>query len=136
MKKVVKAIIIKEEKFLLQLRDNKTTISYPNHWSFFGGEVDENETEEQALIRELVEEISWKPNNFSYYSTFIDLSTKAIVKLFLINFEMTHSNLSLNEGQRMKWFGIDEIQDLIKTPSNMFELLNKINIKKRYEKKK
>ena len=37
IQEVVKAVIIKEGKFLLQLRDNNPTIAYPNTWAFFGG---------------------------------------------------------------------------------------------------
>ena len=70
MKKVVKAIIYKNNQFLLQLRDNSKKISYPNHWSFFGGEVENNENDEDALLRELKEEIAWMPNKINYYTTF------------------------------------------------------------------
>ena len=130
MIKVVKAIIINKEKFLLQLRDNNNSISYPNHWSFFGGEVDKKETEEEALKRELLEEISWEPKEFSYYTSFIDYSTNATVKLFLINFENISENLILSEGQDMQWFSLEDVKKLLKTPSNMYDLLKKINFHK------
>ena len=32
-----KAIIFKNSKYLIQLRDNKRNIFFPNHWAFFGG---------------------------------------------------------------------------------------------------
>ncbi len=44
MQEVVKAVIYKNDKFLLQLRDNIPDISYPNTWAFFGGGVDEGKT--------------------------------------------------------------------------------------------
>ena len=34
IQEVVKAVIFKEEKFLLQLRDNIPAIPYPNSWPF------------------------------------------------------------------------------------------------------
>ena len=46
---VVKAVICKNKKYLLQLRDDNSLITYPNTWSFFGGEVDENEGLLEAL---------------------------------------------------------------------------------------
>ncbi len=128
MKKVVKAIIYKNNQFLLQLRDNSKKISYPNHWSFFGGEVENNENDEEALLRELNEEIAWMPNKINYYTTFLDYSTNAEVKLYLIKFESNNTKLNLNEGQKMKWFRLEDIKTLIKTPSYMYELLNEINL--------
>ncbi len=128
MKKVVKAIIYKNNQFLLQLRDNSKKISYPNHWSFFGGEVENNENDEEALLRELKEEIAWMPNKINYYTTFLDYSTNAEVKLYLIKFESNNTKLNLNEGQKMKWFRLEDIKTLIKTPSYMYELLNEINL--------
>ena len=128
MKKVVKAIIYKNNQFLLQLRDNSKKISYPNHWSFFGGEVENNENDEDALLRELKEEIAWMPNKINYYTTFLDYSTNAEVKLYLIKFESNNTKLNLNEGQKMKWFKLEDIKTLIKTPSYMYELLNEINL--------
>ena len=128
MKKVVKAIIYKNNQFLLQLRDNSKKISYPNHWSFFGGEVENDENDEEALLRELKEEIAWIPNKINYYTTFLDYSTNAKVKLYLIKFESNNTKLNLNEGQKMKWFKLEDIKTLIKTPSYMYELLNEINL--------
>ena len=55
MKEVAKIVIYDKEKFLLQLRDNKPSINYPDTWSFFGGEVDRGEKHDVALIRELKE---------------------------------------------------------------------------------
>jgi len=44
---------------LLQLRDNKQTIPYPNKWGTFGGQVEEMESPEDALIREVREELDY-----------------------------------------------------------------------------
>ena len=41
-----KAIIRDDNKYLLQLRDNKKSIVYPNRWAFFGGRFKKNETAE------------------------------------------------------------------------------------------
>ena len=43
----------RDNKLLIYLRDDKPEISFPNHWDLFGGHVEEVETPEQALVREL-----------------------------------------------------------------------------------
>ena len=53
-----KAIIFSNNKYLLQLRDNKKNILYPNHWALFGGRFKKNESAEECLIREIREEAS------------------------------------------------------------------------------
>ena len=47
----------RDGKLLIYLRDDKPTIPFPNHWDLFGGHVEAGETPEQALCRELQEEI-------------------------------------------------------------------------------
>ena len=47
-----KAIIFSNNKYLLQLRDNKKNILYPNHWALFGGRFKKHESAEECLIRE------------------------------------------------------------------------------------
>ena len=41
--KAVKAIILVNKNYLLQLRDKKKNISFPNHWGLFGGRIDKKE---------------------------------------------------------------------------------------------
>ncbi|MDC1446679.1 NUDIX domain-containing protein, partial [bacterium] len=49
-------IVAKDTKrILLQQRSSKS--SYPRHWGFWGGKVEEDENVSQALLRELREEI-------------------------------------------------------------------------------
>jgi 8-oxo-dGTP pyrophosphatase MutT (NUDIX family) len=53
------AIIQREDgKYLLQKRDDRPDIWYPDHWGCFGGAIDADESPEQALRRELMEELS------------------------------------------------------------------------------
>lgn len=46
---------------LVQLRDNKPTIPYPNCYSTFGGSIDQGEKPEEAARRELKEELDYYP---------------------------------------------------------------------------
>src|SRR5213592_4872095 len=50
-------LVLEDERYLLQLRDDIPNIWYPGHWGLFGGAVDAGEDEITALRRELREEL-------------------------------------------------------------------------------
>jgi len=54
-------------RYLMQLRDNKYGLPLRDHWAFFGGEVDIGETPCRALMREVEEELTYRPNNFRWF---------------------------------------------------------------------
>lgn len=63
------AIIYREDKFLMQLRDNIPGIVYPGYWGLFGGHLEDGENPEDAVKRELAEEIGYIPSTISrFYS--------------------------------------------------------------------
>ena len=61
MKKIyrsVGAIIFYKGKYLIQHRDNKKSIFFPNFWGVFGGSVKHKENKKKAISRELKEELN------------------------------------------------------------------------------
>ena len=56
--KSVGAIIYYKGKYLIQRRDNKKNIFFPNFWGVFGGGLKKNEDEKKAILRELKEELN------------------------------------------------------------------------------
>ena len=68
---VAMAILYREGKFLMQLRDDIPGILYPGLWGLFGGHLELNETPEMGLVREVEEEINYlvsQPQKFRYYA--------------------------------------------------------------------
>src|SRR3954470_23042017 len=61
MNAVAALLVLDDGRYILQLRDNKPQIFYPDHWGLFGGAVDEGEHEVEALQRELREELGFAP---------------------------------------------------------------------------
>lgn len=71
MRDIVNGLLIRGQDILLAHR-SEDRCSYPGTWSFPGGHVEHGETFEEALVRELAEEIgvsatSWRGlNSFKY----------------------------------------------------------------------
>jgi len=104
----VAAIITTPQKeYLFQLRDSIEGIFYPGFLGCFGGAIGYLETDEEALIREIKEELSIK--NFRYdnfYTMNLDFSPigKSCVyrKYFVINLiDDNLQNIQLNEGSAL-----------------------------------
>lgn len=57
-----------KDKVLMQLRDVKDGITFPGQWGFFGGAILDGETSDEAVRRELFEEIGYKPKSIHKFS--------------------------------------------------------------------
>ena len=109
MKQVSKAIITQHNEYLLQLRDDHPGIFYPNHWSFFGGELEIGETPWQALQRELFEELEWRPERGRFLYQWNNPDHPSCINFFVVPFEGVRGKLVLHEGRELRWFGIETI---------------------------
>jgi 8-oxo-dGTP pyrophosphatase MutT (NUDIX family) len=69
---VALAILYHQGQFLLQLRDDISSIRYPGHWGLFGGHVEPGETPDDAIVRELMEEICYVPPLLSEFRRYTD----------------------------------------------------------------
>jgi 8-oxo-dGTP pyrophosphatase MutT (NUDIX family) len=131
------ALLIVDGRYLLQLRDNKTGIFFPNHWGCFGGALDPGETPEQTLIREVREELglALKPGAFSYFMQLeYDLNFANLGRMWRRYFEIVLPSerlqeLRLGEGAGMRLFAADEILtgSVLFTPYDAFVLWFHIN---------
>ena len=96
---VALAMLHRDGRWLMQLRDEIPTIVAPGCWGLFGGHLDMGETAEQALRRELLEEISWQP-------TVVELVMlhhihRRTAHVFLSELSVPLEQLQLLEGQDM-----------------------------------
>lgn len=80
----------------MQLRDNIPGIVYPGHWGFFGGHLEPEETPEVGLLRELHEEISYRPDTVSWFKQ--DVNDRIIRYIFHAPLTVELDQLVLGEG--------------------------------------
>lgn len=105
-----KVIIFSPDKILLFHRDNIPTISSPDCWQLVGGGIEEGETPEEGLIREVKEEVSYDLKEFKLISKTIG-TTGGNVWVYTTSVdkeEETKFILGPGEGQEIGWFSIDE----------------------------
>ena len=79
---VVAAVIVKDNKFLITRRAPKLKLE--GMWEFPGGKVEQGETPEEALKRELVEELKIETEIGNYIETSIYEYPNVTVSLWRI----------------------------------------------------
>lgn len=125
------AIITVGDKYLLQHRDPIPNIFYPDHWGLFGGALEEEESYDTALQRELKEELCIEIP-IGELSLFTEMSFTLnfkegmhfLRKFFHIEItEEKFSQSSLQEGADMKLFSKEELFDYPRlTPYDEFAI--------------
>jgi 8-oxo-dGTP diphosphatase len=111
---VAAIIFMSGPRYLLQHREDRDDISYPNWWSVFGGTREHGESAEAALRRELMEELEFSAGDCKpLLGCTFDLwfAARRMRKIFF-SVEMTEAEargLVLHEGQGMAWLHFDEI---------------------------
>jgi 8-oxo-dGTP pyrophosphatase MutT (NUDIX family) len=105
---VALAVLYRENKFLMQLRDNIPNISYPGFWGLFGGHLEPGETPDVAVKREILEEIGYALPIVSEFGCYPD--EKAVRHVFYAPLTVELNQLVLNEGWDMGLVTPEEIQ--------------------------
>jgi 8-oxo-dGTP diphosphatase len=112
--KEIAAIILENDKgeFLLALRDNKPGIPFPNHWDLIGGHVEEGETPEEALVREVKEELDIELKEYAFFRKYECLTGDAYENTKYVysgKINIPIEEITLLEGERPQYFSRDEI---------------------------
>jgi len=119
-----KVIILSPDKILLFHRDNIPTIPSPDCWQLVGGGIEEGETPEQGLIREVKEEVSYDLKKFKLITkTKGSLGEDVWVYVaFVDKDEESKFILGPGEGQEISWFTFDEALVIKLTPGTQILL--------------
>jgi 8-oxo-dGTP pyrophosphatase MutT (NUDIX family) len=116
---IVSAVIYTTEgRYLMQLRDDKPGLPLRNHWAFFGGEVDPGEAPQDAILREVEEELTFRTNNCCWFHEavyILPLHGRNVVRkaYYLIEIKPEEvDSMVLCEGADLKLMTVSEILTL------------------------
>lgn len=97
-------------RVLLQLRDDKLGIVFPGHWGFFGGAIEEGESAEDAIQREIVEEIGFLPDRIHGLGRHsIEDLDGLVAYAFAFPLTIPVEQLVQHEGQDMALVTLEEV---------------------------
>ena len=68
---VAALLVTANGKYVLQRRDEKAAVDFPGFVGLFGGAVEDHESPEAALVRELEEELAFAPTRVTPFATLI-----------------------------------------------------------------
>src|SRR5688572_25305343 len=105
MKQIAQIFLFdRNRRLIIYLRDDKPGIPFPNHWDLIGGHVEEGETPEQALVREVREEIGLELRHWQFFRRYECLNGDAYPNtkfIFYASIDCLAGDLTLCEGQRL-----------------------------------
>ena len=104
-------LVAPDGRLLLQLRDDRPDIASGGLWGFFGGHIEPGERPQDAFLREMEEELSWRPPHFELYRT-RDVDSggwHATSHAFAAHLDVPLETLDQQEGQDMALWPPDAI---------------------------
>jgi len=117
--KVSLIVFLEGNKILLQER--KDFSRFGEEWAFFGGQIEDEETPEQALKREIREELDFELKEFKMFKKYVHKMKEDHItekNIFTAKFP-GFDKIKLKEGSGMKLFTLDEAKKLKLMPHDI-----------------
>ena len=112
---VAAILVLDDGRYIMQLRDLLPEIFYPDHWGCFGGAVDNGESPDESLRRELREELEFEVTQARVFTRFeFDLRPLGQKRVYRTYYEVPVSSADfstfvLHEGAQVSAFRAEEI---------------------------
>ena len=113
---VVAAVIKKNNLYFIAQRNRNKHFAY--YWEFPGGKVDNQETFENALKREIKEELSINIRVFNHIASEKHKDEKIDVNVHYFLCEPLNENIILSEHEDMKWLQKNDLTQFKMAPGD------------------
>ena len=117
MKRVTAAILLNEGSILIAKR--KTTDRLGNMWEFPGGKIEEGETPQECLKREMEEEFGIEVTVGKYIGHSIYHYDHGSIELLAYLTTWAGGDISANSHDDYKWVQMDELKDFYFAPADL-----------------
>lgn len=124
---VVAAIIVRNNKIFATQRGYG---DFKGGWEFPGGKIEENETPEDALKREILEELNVKIKVEEHFHTVEYDYPKFHLSMRCYICGLIDENIELKEHSAAKWLAINELNTIDWLPADVI-VINYLKTKKR-----
>ena len=113
---VVAAVIKRNNYYFIAQRNRHKHFAY--HWEFPGGKVDSQETFENALKREIKEELAISIRILNHITSEKHKDEKIDVNVHYFLCESLNENIILSEHEDMKWLKKNDLKQLKMAPGD------------------
>ncbi len=119
-KRRVAVIIFYDEKKRILLQDRREISKRGEEWGFFGGGIKKDETPEEALVREIKEELDYQLDNYYFLKEVHYVTPKFNITLyaFIAPLKDKLKKFNQKEGKKMKLYTLDQAKKLKMVPTD------------------
>ncbi|MFA7243922.1 MAG: DUF4202 family protein [Patescibacteria group bacterium] len=116
----VSLIVFYDPKGKIMLQDRRGHSKVGEEWGFFGGHIEEGETPEQTLIREIQEELDIAISDYKYIGEANTLINNVAVNrhVYIAPIGEKEPEINLKEGHGCKFFTINSAKNLKMVPGD------------------
>lgn len=116
----VVAAVIKDDNGKILITQRNLKKSQGGLWEFPGGKIEPNETKEQAIIREIKEELTIDINVKDYIDEKIFIYPEKDINLIALECSIINGNIELLEHEDYRWVSSSELENFEFAPADMF----------------
>lgn len=116
----VVAAVIKDDSGKILITQRNLKKSQGGLWEFPGGKIEPNETKEQAIIREIKEELTIDINVKNYIDEKIFTYPEKDINLIALECSIINGNIELLEHEDYRWVSSSELENFEFAPADMF----------------